>query len=66
MSLLAEIFAVIVLWLSALALNQFGMAVERKVEQRPKVEKSVARSPRNQAVQTQIDCSDRAPPAVRA
>lgn len=45
MSFLTEIFAAIVLWLSAMALCQFGVVIEEKIV-KPKAERTVARSPR--------------------
>ena len=54
MAFLAELFAVIVLWLSALALGQFGMALERPPEPPAKVEKSVSRTPQKHAAEGRI------------
>jgi hypothetical protein len=56
MSSLAEFIAAIVLWLSSMALCQFGMAIEQKVKAPPKAERVIARTPRQQAVQTLDQC----------
>ena len=56
MSALAEFLAAIVLWLSAMALCQFGLATEQQVKAPPKTERVVARSPRRQAVQAVEGC----------
>jgi hypothetical protein len=56
MSSLAEFIAAILLWLSSMALCQFGMAVEHRAKQPPKAERVIARTPRQQAVQTIERC----------
>ncbi len=43
MSSLAEFIAAIVLWLSSMALCQFGMAAEQKAKAPPKAERVIAR-----------------------
>ncbi|PVM86683.1 hypothetical protein [Caulobacter endophyticus] len=48
MSFLSELLAAIVLWLSATALCQFGVVIEETII-KPKVERTVARSPREAA-----------------
>jgi hypothetical protein len=52
MSSLAEFFAAIMVWLSSMALCQFGMVVEHQAKAPPKVERVIARTPRQQAVQS--------------
>ncbi|MFT4253557.1 MAG: hypothetical protein QM608_13860 [Caulobacter sp.] len=67
MSFLTEIFAAIVLWLSAMALCQFGVVVEGKLP-KPKAERTVARTPRAAArIETppQVVCPERAAGVVR-
>lgn len=56
MSSLAEFIAAIVLWVSSMALCQFGMAVEHQAKAPPKVERVIARTPRRQAVQSVERC----------
>ena len=56
MSSLAEFVAAIMLWLSSMALCQFGMAVEHQAKSPPKAERVIARSPRQQAVQAVEHC----------
>ena len=56
MSSVAEFIAAIMLWLSSMALCQFGMAVEQKAKAPPKAERVIARTPRQQAVQTIETC----------
>jgi hypothetical protein len=56
MSSLAEFIAAIMLWLSSMALCQFGMAVEHRAKAPPKAERVIARSPRQQAVQAVERC----------
>ena len=56
MSSLAEFIAAIMIWLSSMALCQFGMAVEHRVKAPPKVERVIARTPRQQAVQAVEQC----------
>jgi hypothetical protein len=56
MSSLAEFIAAIMLWLSSMALCQFGMAVEQQAKAPPKAERVIARTPRQQAVQTVERC----------
>jgi hypothetical protein len=56
MSALAEFIAAIVVWLSSMALCQFGMAVEHKAKAPPKAERVIARTPRQQAVQVVEPC----------
>ena len=56
MSSLAEFTAAIMLWFSSMALCQFGMAVEHRAKAPPKVERVIARTPRQQAVQTIEQC----------
>ena len=49
MGFLAEILAVIVIWLSSVALGQFGVAIDKKPLSKPNHERSeraVPRSPR--------------------
>ena len=50
MAFLADLFAAFVLWLSALALSQFGVALDRPREP-AKAEKPVSRTPQNHALQ---------------
>lgn len=64
MSSLAEFIAAIVLWLSAMALCQFGMAVEHRAKAPPKAERVVARTPRQEAVQSVERCPHRQAVAV--
>jgi hypothetical protein len=59
MSALAEFFAAIMLWLSAMALCQFGVVVDRHVKTPPKAERTVARTPRQEAVQNMTQCPHR-------
>ncbi len=66
MSSLVEFIAAIMLWLSAMALCQFGVAVEHQVKAPSKAERTVARSPRQQAVQSTTTCPHRQLAAVRA
>ena len=67
MSYLAETLAALVLWLSATALCQFGVAVERQAAKvPPKVERTVARTPRQQAVESTAECPHRQTAAVSA
>ena len=66
MGFLAELFAVIVLWLSALALSQFGMALERPPERPAKSEKSVNRTPQKHAAEDRISGPCAAAPRIRA
>lgn len=66
MSSLAEFIAAIVLWLSAMALCQFGMAVERQAEAPPKAERVIARTPRQEAVQSVERCPHRQAVSVSA
>jgi hypothetical protein len=56
MSSLAEFLAAIMLWLSSMALCQFGMAVEHRTKTPPKAERVIARTPRQQAVQAVERC----------
>ena len=56
MSSLSEFLAAIVLWLSSMALCQFGMAVEHRAKSPPKAERVIARTPRQQAVQAIEPC----------
>jgi hypothetical protein len=56
MSSLAEFIAAIMLWLSSMALCQFGMVVEHRAKAPPKAERVIARSPRQQAVQAVERC----------
>lgn len=68
MSFLTEIFAAIVLWLSAMALCQFGVVIENKMP-KPKAERTVARTPRDAAridTPPRIVCPERAASVVRA
>jgi hypothetical protein len=66
MSALAEFFAAIMLWLSAMALCQFGVAFERQAKAPHKVERTVARTPRQEAVQSTTACPHRQAVAVSA
>ncbi|CAN5493945.1 hypothetical protein BH10PSE4_BH10PSE4_40220 [soil metagenome] len=66
MSSLIEFLAAILLWLSAMALCQFGVVVEHQAKAPSKVERTVARSPRQQAAQGALACPHRQPAAVRA
>jgi hypothetical protein len=67
MSALAEFFAAILLWLSAMALCQFGVAVDRQAAKAPpKVERTIARTPRQQAIQSTPACPYRQAEAVSA
>ena len=52
MSSLAEFFAAIALWLSAMALCQFGVVIESHHARAPRVERTVARTPRQEAIQS--------------
>ena len=51
MSTLAEFCAAILLWLSSMALCQFGMAVEHQTKIPPKAERIIARTPRQRVSQ---------------
>ena len=66
MSSLAEFIAAIVLWMSSMALCQFGMAVEHQAKAPPKAERIIARTPRQQAVQSVERCSHRHTVAIDA
>lgn len=66
MSALAEFIAAILLWLSAMALCQFGVAVDRQVKAPPKAERTVARTPRQEAVQNTARCPHRQAAATSA
>jgi hypothetical protein len=66
MSSLAEFIAAIMLWLSAMALCQFGLVTERQAKTPPKAERVIARTPRQQAVQAVEGCPDRRAAAVSA
>ena len=67
MSALAEFFAAIMLWLSAMALCQFGVAFERQVSKAPpKAERTVARTPRQQAIESTTACPHRQTVATNA
>lgn len=66
MSALAEFFAAIMLWLSAVALSQFGVAVDREVKAPPKAERTIARTPRQQAIGSTTACPHRRTVAVSA
>jgi hypothetical protein len=46
MSFLAEMLAVVVIWLSAVALGQFGIVLDKCPQARPAAERLVSRSPR--------------------
>jgi hypothetical protein len=46
MSFLAEILAVMVVWLSSVALCQFGVVVDNNPKAKPPKERVVTRSPR--------------------
>jgi hypothetical protein len=46
MSFLAELLAVMVVWLSSLALCQFGVVVDKEPRAKPVKERVVSRSPR--------------------
>jgi hypothetical protein len=59
MSALAEFIAAIMLWLSAMALCQFGVIVDHQVKIPPKAERTVARTPRQEAVQNTTHCPHR-------
>jgi hypothetical protein len=68
MSFLSELLAAIVLWLSATALCQFGVVIEEKII-KPKVERTVARSPREAArleTAPKIVCPEQAARLARA
>ena len=56
MSSLAEFIAAIMLWLSSMALCQFGMAVDHQAKVPAKAERVIARTPRQQAVQAIEPC----------
>lgn len=66
MSSLAEFIAAIVLWMSSMALCQFGMAVEHQAKAPPRVERIIARTPRQQAVQSVERCPRRHTAAANA
>jgi len=66
MSSLAEFIAAIMLWVSSAALCQFGMAVEHQAKSPPKAERVIARTPRQQAVQSVERCPHRQAAAVNA
>jgi hypothetical protein len=66
MSSLAEFIAGMLLWLSAMALCQFGVVTERQVRPPPKAERVIARTPRQQAVQSREGCPRRYDAAVSA
>jgi len=66
MSSLVEFIAAMLLWLSAMALCQFGVVLERQVKAPPKAERTVARTPRQQAVQSTIVCPHRKTVAINA
>lgn len=66
MSSLAEFIAAIMLWVSSMALCQFGMAVEHKAGPPPKAERVIARTPRQQAVRSVERCPNRRTVAVNA
>jgi hypothetical protein len=56
MSSLAEFIAAIMLWLSSMALCQFGMSVDHQAKAPPKAERIIARTPRQEAVQAIERC----------
>ncbi|CAN5411715.1 hypothetical protein BH10PSE3_BH10PSE3_41050 [soil metagenome] len=66
MSSLAEFIAAIMVWLSSVALCQFGMVVEHQVKIPPKAERVIARTPRQQAVQSLERCPRRHAVSVNA
>jgi hypothetical protein len=66
MSSLAEFVAATLLWLSAMALCQFGLATERQIKAPPKAERIIARTPRQQAVQGREPCPLRHGEAISA
>ena len=66
MSSLAEFFAAIMLWMSSMALCQFGMAVEHQAKAPAKAERVIARTPRQQAIQGVERCPHRRAVAVNA
>jgi hypothetical protein len=59
MSSLAEFIAAIMVWLSSAALCQFGMSVEHQAKAPPKAERVIARTPRQQAIQSVERCPRR-------
>lgn len=64
MSSLTEFFAAFVLWLASLALCQFGGVLEREAKAPPrKAERTVARTPRQQAIRAPIPAVARCPQA---
>ncbi len=66
MSSLAEFIAAIMLWMSSMALCQFGLAVDHQVKPPPKAERIISRSPRQQAVQSVERCPHRRAVALDA
>lgn len=70
MSSLTEFFAAFALWLASMALCQFGGVLDREMKPPPKAERTVARVPRQQAVQGMVSAVERCPrahaPAVDA
>ena len=66
MSSLAEFFAAIALWLSAMALCQFGVVIDAHHAKTPRMERTVARTPRQEAVQSVERCPHRQAIAVSA
>jgi hypothetical protein len=54
------------LWMSSMALCQFGVAVEHQAKAPPKAERVIARTPRQQAVQGVERCPHRRTVAVNA
>ena len=66
MSSLAEFIAAIMLWMSSMALCQFGMAVEHQAKAPAKAERVIARTPRQHAIQGVERCPHRRTVAVNA
>lgn len=66
MSSLAEFFAAILLWMSSMALCQFGMAVDLQAKAPPRAERVIARTPRQQAIQSVQRCPHQRAGAVDA
>jgi hypothetical protein len=64
MSFLAEILAVMIVWLSSLALGQFGVAVDNNPKAKPAKERVVTRSPRVSPPPVAIRAPDATPAAM--
>lgn len=65
MCFLAEMLAVMVIWLSSVALGQFGVVLDKKPAPKPSHERTVSRSPRS-PIQTPVAAAPQTTPAPMA